>query len=365
MQSIQQPTILIVDDVPRNIQVVASILQPEGYKIKFAKNAETALASLEKDSIDLILLDIMMPEVNGFELCSMIKNIPKISGIPVIFLTARSEPESISRGFEVGGVDYVIKPFNSLELLARVRTHINLKRIENELRMVNAIKAKFFAIIAHDLKNPFSSLISLSELMLNHYKKYSPEKIEEFIQMLYKSSKRLYALLENLLDWSKSQTGGFVVQSENHSLKKLTIETIDIINISAKQKNIIIDNQISEDINVLVDKNCIKTVIRNLLSNAVKYSNEGDIVYIRSTLQEDFVQVDVVDMGVGVLEENLSKLFLVSSNIESTIGTKDETGTGLGLIVCKEFIDMHGGQIFVKGNTPKGSIFSFTIPLKD
>jgi len=168
--------VLIVDDVPKNIQLAGSILQKEGYHISFANNGETALNLTKTNDFDLILLDIMMPEMDGFEVCGQLKQKPETRDIPIIFLTAKTGTESTIKGFEIGAVDYVTKPFNEKELLARVRTHLELRDAQKNLREANATKDKFFSIIAHDLKNPFNALLGLSKLLLQNFDIFDDDK---------------------------------------------------------------------------------------------------------------------------------------------------------------------------------------------
>ena len=208
----KESKILIVDDVPKNIQLAGSILQRQDYNIFFANNGETALNLAQTNAFDLILLDIMMPGMDGFEVCEQLKKDPNTREIPVIFLTAKTDTESTIKGFDIGAVDYVTKPFNEKELLARVRTHLELRAARESLREANVTKDKFFSIIAHDMKNPFNALLGLSKLLLNNFDVFDEDKKKYFIQNIYQSSDQGYKLLENLLDWSRMQTGKMVCQ---------------------------------------------------------------------------------------------------------------------------------------------------------
>jgi two-component system sensor histidine kinase/response regulator len=284
-------------------------------------------------------------------------------------------PEDIVKGFKFGAVDYVTKPFNPAELLSRVFTHLELKKSRDlitaqnqqlaernlKLQELNATKDKFFSIIAHDLKNPFSTLITLSSLLKDELRKYTLDEIEKFTRLIYDASERSYNLLENLLAWSRSQTGNIPFHPEKFSLKKIVGDTVKMLGSSAKNKHINLYSEISEDILAFADVKMIATTIRNLLSNAVKFTEDGGEVRITAKDMEEWVEITVSDTGVGIKEEDLTKLFRIDVH-HSTSGTAQEKGTGLGLILCKEFVEKHGGEIGVKSEVGKGSHFTFALP---
>ena len=353
--------ILIVDDIIKNIQVIGSVLRNEGYKLEFATNGKKALSWTEKKNFDLILLDIMMPEMDGFDVCKQLKKDAKRKDIPIIFLTAKTDTENIVKGFELGAVDYITKPFNSPELIARVKTHIKQKYAEQQLRELNATKDKFFSIIAHDLKSPFNSLIGLSKILYKDSSNLENGERERFTELIYNASQQGYNLLENLLQWSRSQTGKIKCSPQILHLNNIIIQNIDLhINI-AKSKNQKIINHISNDISVYVDEEMINTTIRNLISNAIKFTNEGGEVNISSNSKNGFVEVIIADNGVGIAEKDILKLFRIDETF-SSIGTANEKGTGLGLILCKEFVNQNGGEISVESELGKGTKFKFTLP---
>jgi signal transduction histidine kinase len=368
-------TILIIDDVPENIQVVSSILYQKGVNIAIAQSGGEALKIISRKSPDLILLDIIMPEMDGFAVCEHLQHDPATKEIPIIFLTAKNQPDDIVKGFNLGAVDYVTKPFNPAELLSRVFTHLELKKSRDlisaqnqqlaernlKLQELNATKDKFFSIIAHDLKNPFSTLITLSSLLKDELRKYTLDEIEKFTRLIYDASERSYNLLENLLAWSRSQTGNIPFHPEKFSLKKIVGDTVKMLGSSAKNKHINLYSEISEDIVAFADVKMIATTIRNLLSNAIKFTEDGGEVKITAKDMEEWVEITVSDTGVGIKEEDLKKLFRIDVH-HSTSGTAQEKGTGLGLILCKEFVEKHGGKIGVESEVGKGSHFTFMLP---
>lgn len=354
--------ILIVDDIARNIQIVGNILRKENYQISYAQSGKAALERVENNQFDLILLDIMMPELNGFELCDILKKKPNTKDIPIIFLTAKSDVESTIEGFKKGAVDYITKPFNGTELLARIENHLALRQARQELALLNASKDKFFSIIAHDLKNPISAFENVTSLLNDKYDLLDENEKKEFIKMLKESANNVYDLLENLLDWSRTQTGRIQFEPSELELFRIIDTNINLLSVSAKKKDIEIQNNIEKSMKVYADNNMINTVVRNLVSNAIKFTNLGGIIKINQKLNDNFVKVEVIDNGVGISPENLDKLFKIDFNV-SEKGTDNESGTGLGLILCKEFIEKHNGEIGALSEIGIGSNFFFTLPI--
>ncbi|MCP5503467.1 MAG: hybrid sensor histidine kinase/response regulator [Leptospiraceae bacterium] len=358
---IEKASILVVDDVPRNIQVVGYLLQEKGYEIEFATSGEEALDWLSTKDFDLILLDIMMPGMDGFEVCRKLKDIERNHDIPVVFLTAKSDSDSIVKGFSVGGVDYITKPFLSEELIARVETHIRLRKQKIELAEINATKDKFFSIISHDLKNPFNAIIGFTDLLLNEYRSMSPEQLENYIHYIYQGAKTAFDLLNNLLVWSRSQTGRLEYKPWNFSLGDAVKEVLELYYDSTEKKNITLKNRIPKEVRVYADREMVSTIIRNLVSNAIKFTPKGGEIYVDyKILDVNCLEVSVSDTGVGIAQDKINNIFRLDRGY-STRGTEKESGTGLGLILCKEFVRKHGGEMQIESKEGKGSIFRFTL----
>jgi signal transduction histidine kinase len=356
----QSSLILIVDDNPQNLKVLGNTLTENGYNLIFAKSGVQALNTiLKKKKPDLILLDVMMPEMDGFEVCRRLKQNATFSDIPVIFLTAQTDKEKVVEGFQLGAVDYVTKPFNAEELITRVHTHLKLKATEVQLKQTveqltqaNATKDKFFSIIAHDLGNLFNGLIGLSEFLVGDYKAVDKE---QFMQMIMQNSKIGQDLLKNLLEWSRLQTGRLKAQPVSLNLKFIVDSNIDLLSGQARGKNIKIFSSIEKG-NVFADEHMLKTVIRNLLSNAIKFTPQNGQVEISSQEEGSEVEISIKDSGIGIEPQNLDKLFRIDVS-HSTMGTANERGTGLGLVLCKEFVETNGGTIGVESEMGKGSRF--------
>lgn len=364
-------TVLIVDDIPENLQIVGNILNEQGIESYVALDGNQALKIASGIELDLILLDISMPEMDGYEVCTKLKNNPNTKDIPIIFLSARSQTEDIIKGFEYGGVDYVVKPFNQFELLQRVQTHIKLKRSQEvierqvqELQELNTTKDKLFSIIAHDLRNPFQALMTISEFLLEGGESFTPEESKKYIRMIYDSSRHSYNLLQNLLMWAKSQTDKIPFDPEPLDIEAMLNDTATYHRIAlADPKNIKIQTEITFDYKrVVADRNMIQTVFRNLVSNAIKFTQTSGTVTIGcKPFNEDETLFFVSDNGVGISQEIIKKLFKIEKGI-TTKGTNNEKGTGLGLILCKEFVQKNKGKIWVESEEGKGSRFYFTLP---
>lgn len=359
--NVDKPKILIVDDVTKNIQLVASFLKQAGYDINFALNGKDALRHIAREQFDLILLDIMMPEMDGLEVCHQIKSKKESKDIPVIFLTAKSDVESINTAFEVGGVDYITKPFNRTELLARVRTHLELQSQRRHLEELNATKDKFFSIIGHDLKSPLNQLMSLSKIIQNELKTGREEEVIRMANHLTESAKSARLLLENLLEWSRSQTGKINYSPEPIDLSEITREVVDLLAQNAVQKSIKIKSGVNSDIMAFADGNMVKTILRNLISNSIKFTNRGGEIILSADQDSGMVTYAVADNGIGIREEDVKKLFRIDVN-PNMIGESPEKGTGLGLILCKEFVELNGGEIWAESKWRQGTTFKFKVP---
>ncbi len=372
--------ILAVDDQPNNLKVLSSVLN-KTYSLSLANNGKMALKILDKIKPDLILLDIMMPEMDGFETCKEIKAKPEFADVPVIFLTARTEIEDVVKGFELGAVDYITKPFNISELRVRINNHISLfnakkkideqkKELENKnaelvaseqnLTKANNEKDKFFSIIAHDLKSPFSGLNGLLYILVADKDKIDDEERDDIIDSLYKSSKNVYSLLENLLEWSRIQKGAINLYPENTRPFEIIKVLKDLLSVQSSEKEISVETDIREDLVIIADQMMLNTIFRNLISNALKFTPDGGKIKSDYRKIDGYHQFSVEDNGIGMSDKIKSRLFKIDEKVTS-LGTNNEKGTGLGLILCKEFVEMHGGKIWVESEVGKGTTFYFTI----
>lgn len=376
MINTNSPIVLIVDDIPKNLQVLSNILNRDGYEIAFASNGRQALQIAESILPDLILLDIMMPEMDGYEVCRRLKENPSTQDIPIIFITGKAETEDVVKGFQVGAVDYITKPFNSVELLSRVKTHIELKqsrdsilkysqeleKAQSELKQVIAQKDKFFSIIAHDLRGPFTGFISLSELLTEAYESLDKDEIKQIAESMNSAAKKLFEFLENLLEWSRSQMGRIQYNPTIIDLSDLFDRVISLFKDTAKNKKIEIVKEIDDKIFIKADNYMTNTILRNLLSNAIKFSFENSKIILSAKIQDDSALISVKDFGLGMNEEAKQKVFRIDTKY-STPGTANETGTGLGLILCKELAEKQHGSLYFESELNKGTTFYLKLPL--
>ncbi|MAT58019.1 MAG: hypothetical protein CMF23_08620 [Ignavibacteriae bacterium] len=247
------------------------------------------------------------------------------------------------------------------DITDRVKISKEIQLRNEQLTQLNAEKDKFFSIIAHDLKSPFTGLLGLTELMVESSDSFTKEEFVEYSKSINKASKKLYKLLENLLEWAQVQRGTITFTPMNLDLAQIVGQSIDIIYQRALQKKITIINEITSPQKVYIDEKMTQTVLRNLLSNAVKFTKSGGRVFIKAeSLDEKRLRVSIEDTGVGIPKEDIERLFRIEQKVCS-LGTEGESSTGLGLLLCKEFVEMHGGRIWVESEMGKGSKFSFTI----
>jgi len=238
-----------------------------------------------------------------------------------------------------------------------------LEQYLEELKALNATKDKFFSIIAHDLKNLFGALKNLSDILYSMYNDFSEEERIEIINEMHNTSIKLYELLENLLTWSRSQRGTLEFHPDETNLKYIVTSCVELLKGTADNKSIKLQDYVDDDLVVLCDVNMITTVIRNLITNAIKFTPENGEISVFAEKKENEVLVAIKDTGIGISDEDKQKLFRIDVH-HTTIGTSQEKGTGLGLILCKEFVEKHGGRIWVESEIGKGSTFKFTIPIK-
>ncbi|MCB0805827.1 MAG: HAMP domain-containing histidine kinase [Bacteroidales bacterium] len=292
---------------------------------------------------------------NGFNLMSFL--------IPIILVLAGFFGGMVFERFKRKQKDISdqIKPEPSVE--PEEEPEEEILSSEEELRMLNATKDKFFSIIAHDLKNPFNSLLGFSDLLKNDFDSYKKDDIKRFIGIIHESSKHGFDLLENLLQWSRSQTGRIAFIPDQVNIADLIDGCIDLLKTTADKKEIRMYKDIPHDITVYGDLEMLSTVFRNLISNAIKFTLRGGRIKIKAKQNTRSVTISVIDTGVGIPEEKIPDLFRIDKQV-STYGTGNEKGTGLGLILCKEFIDKHKGKIKVSSERKNGSEFKVILPLQ-
>ena len=357
------PNILIVDDIPDNLKVLGDILKGNGYKVRPVLNGVMALQVAEKEKPDLILLDIMMPDMDGYEVSRKIQENDLLKDIPVIFISALNETNDIVKAFAAGGVDYITKPFKAEEVKARVATHLKLRQQKLKLQELNSEKVKFFSILAHDLRGPLGGLMMLAEMMKDNSLDLTPDQKQELTINLSDSASNIYNLLENLLQWSQLQNGHIKFKPDILNINSIANDCIKILKETYKNKSISINLNIANDLEIIADNIMMQIILRNLLSNAIKFTPHGGEINISAMNKEDNEAIiSVSDNGIGMGFELLNNLFKIDSKV-SRSGTEGEPSSGLGLLLCKEFVEKQGGKIWVESTEGKGSVFNFTVSI--
>jgi two-component system sensor histidine kinase/response regulator len=384
--------ILCIDDEVIVLDSLKEQLLSEysGHMIEVAESGEEAMEIInelieDKVELPIVIADFIMPGMKGDKLLEKIHML--LPNTKNILLTGQASIEGVSYAVNKASLyRFIPKPWDKEDLILTVkealrsydqektiiRQNIELKELNatlekkvelrtRELKELNATKDKFFSIIAHDLKNPFNTLLGFSELLITNINEYDKNRIGEFINIIFQTSKNAYMLLENLLEWSRSQTGRLEMTPSYIEIADLVDDNIDLVYNNASNKKLELNNRVDKKVKAYADSNMTNTIIRNLLSNAIKYTATGGKIEITSKTENNYVEVTVSDTGVGIKEENIGKLFRIDENF-STKGTNDETGTGLGLILCKEFVKKNGGDIWVKSTPGKGSNFTFKLP---
>ena len=361
--------ILIVDDVISNVLLLKILLTNEKFQVCTANNGRACIEMTKKEHPDLILLDVMMPDINGFDTAVILKKDPETKDIPIIFLTALNSPQDLVHGFQVGANDFLTKPFNKEELVMRVTQQISLvaaKRIiekqNAELKATLCNRDKMYSVIAHDLRSPMASIRMVLNLIVQST---SAEKVGPELYMLLdqanRESEEVHDLLDNLLKWTKSQTGRLNVVLQDLDLNDIVPGVVEIFEMIANTKNIKLElKKTDEALKVHADNDMLKTVLRNFMSNAVKFSPENSTIQIAMAKEGDFARVSVKDQGVGIAADRLGSIFHKG---ETTYGTGGEEGSGLGLQLCQDFARKNGGDCYVESVEGQGSTFSFTIPI--
>jgi len=352
---------LIVDDTPENLLIISKILEPEGYEMRFSQDGATALAIAKEISLDLIILDVMMPNMDGFEVCQRLKAEPATANVPIIFVTAKTDTQSIIKGFEVGGVDYLTKPFNIGELKARIGTQLKLRLHERELQQLNATKDKFIAIIAHELKIPLGGIRGFIKVMTEQFDLCSIADIRENITLVREAIENLSALVENLLNWSNLQIKPITYRPSDIELNSVITDIIHTFKAEIIYKRINIEVQVYNELYVYADIEMIELVLQNLVSNAIKFCHKHGLVQISANEQEQEITISVEDNGIGIEAEDIQKLFRLDVEFKRT-GTYGEVGSGMGLILAKEYVTRHGGRIWIESKVNQGTKVFFTLP---
>ena len=354
--------VLVVDDITKNLQVVGTILRNAGYEVMPTTSGPQALERVRAQLPDLILLDLMMPEMDGLEVCRRLKADAATRQIPVIFLTASNEMEHLVSGFEVGAVDYVTKPFNPPELLARVQTHVELRQARERLREMNEEKNEFMGIAAHDLRNPLSAIQGYAEMVVEDAQALAHRELEGNGERIRETAKRMAEMVQNLLDANRIERGELQLNLAPTELGPAVNQVIETQrpHATVKQQTIHLQTE-TIPVVVMVDPGVAVQVMENLVSNAVKYSPPGKDIFVRLKRQAQGVRVEVRDEGPGLSAEDQKKLFGKFARL-SAKPTGGEHSTGLGLSIVKKMVEAMNGRVWCESEPGVGATFIVEFP---
>jgi CheY-like chemotaxis protein len=353
--TINQPEILLVDDTPEHIETAVTVLRENNFRVRIATKGSTALKLIEQHQPDLILLDVYMPEMDGFQICRIIKSNTDFSSIPIIFLTSSNDAESIKKGFDLGAQDYVVKPFNTSELLARVHTHIKLKKQTESLLKANHELDSFCYTVAHDLKAPLLSLNKLTEYLALDYSDKLDIEGRVLIDNIQDKSKEIIQLVNHLLELSRMSEMPMNIEPIN--LEQLFWEVFSELIRLEPQRNIIFT---TKNLPIIQgDSVMIKLLVINVLANAIKYTRNREKAYIESTSIENETEfiISVEDNGAGFDMRYASRLFSVFQRLHSQ---NEFEGSGVGLAIVQKILKRHHGLAWMTGKVNEGAMFYFS-----
>ncbi len=354
----ESPHLLIVDDVAQNIQILAKMLTVDPYRISFAQRGSTALELLEQEHFDLILLDVQMPEMNGFEVCEAIKAQPHLADIPIIFLTAYAAPQQSVLGFKVGAVDYITKPVEPLELRARVKTHLELKRARDQilaqnkdLQQLNHEKSQLLRFVSHDLRNPLTILSSGLDF-LDEKLSLPAENVQRRLLNMRVAIGRMSSIIEHFLDREVIQQGAQRFTPIRFSLANF-MQDLYLHHESAADERLMKLKVERKDWMLYTDRIALQQILDNLVSNAIKYTPEGSTIQVSVLRQHGACVFSVRDEGAGFDQRLLQDPESIKEN------------KGLGLRIVHNMVQLLRGTLWVRSHLPQGTEIEVSIPMEE
>ena len=373
-------SILVIEDNPSNLSVLFNLLNEGNFEVLVALDGESALQSAAESRPDLILLDVMLTGIDGFETCRRLKASRATQDIPVIFMTAMTGTAEKIKGFNLGAVDYITKPFEPEEVMSRVRTHLLIRHLQNDLqaknadllasldreRELNQLKSRFISIASHEFRTPLSS-IRFSNNLLKRYSQVISEKdiaeeMAEELESIDAALEQMTETLDEVLTLSKSEAGQFPFFPMALNLFELCHGIVERFKLMADDGHDIVYRSDVKELPACVDPKLLENILSNLLSNAIKYSPNGGEILVQLRRGNGTVLLSVEDQGIGISEDACQRVFEAFYRAPNA---KDIHGTGLGLSIVKQFVELHGGTIDVQSSLHKGSRFLLTLPLEN
>jgi signal transduction histidine kinase len=361
----ESSTILVVDDNPVNLQLLFEYLGREGFRVLVCEDGESAVVQARETLPDIILMDVLLPGISGYDSCRAIHAQPETADIPIIFLTALSRTSDKIEGFTAGGVDYLIKPLQFEEVLARVTTHLSLRSMRQRLEQQNQElerrdrrREQLFGILAHDLRSPVAACVSAVRLLRG-----SPDEAlrSEAEATLESRLSRLDRQLSDLLAWGELQISGGTTRRSWFDLAVVLQDVIDEFKGRLDEKGVTATVDSASSLAVYQDETAIRTILSNFVANAVKFTPSGGTIALRCADTDESVTVEVSDTGVGIPADRLSRLLDRGERVQ-TEGTGGEKGTGLGILLSLEIAELIDGSITAESESGTGTTFSLTFP---
>ncbi|OGV35391.1 MAG: hypothetical protein A2020_06570 [Lentisphaerae bacterium GWF2_45_14] len=358
----KNPLVMIVDDVPKNIQILGNILRENiQCDFSFAQDGRQALDIISRSAPDLILLDITMPVMDGLEVCRALKKNPETADIPIIFITARVDSEDVIKGFEAGAVDYITKPFNSPELLARVKTQLAIREQNAIILRQNSELRELLHVLCHDLVNPVAAILGLVNMLDDSgpMRKLKPLMLDAADNAL-----GLIALIRNM---RKLEDKNESLDLRYLPLSELVRESLCMLEQGFNKKNIAVSIEMPDALHVCVEAvSFVNSVMNNIFSNAIKFSMKNSTVFVSAVLKGTEALLVIKDSGIGMPDEVLNNIFSVSFSVSRT-GTDGETGSGFGMPLVKKFVEAYGGRIEISSSeenelSPSGTEIRIFLP---
>ncbi|PIE32078.1 hypothetical protein CSA56_16570 [candidate division KSB3 bacterium] len=372
-----EPSVLIIEDNPSNLSVLFNLLSEAGFEVMVSPDGDYALTAAQEGQPDVILLDVMLCGIDGFEICRRLKASEKTQHIPIIFMTALTSTADKVKGFELGAVDYITKPFEPEEVLVRIKTHLTIQRLQvafqiknDELsaslereRELNMLKSRFISIASHEFRTPLSSIL-FSQNILKRYSKrvQDPElqaEMQEEFNSIKKAVQKMTTTLDDVLILSKSESGRLACNPTRFDIISICRKLIQRFRLMAKNHQVVLRTEIDE-LHVFADPKLMENVLSNLLSNAMKYSPAGGTILCELTRRGRQMLCAIQDEGIGIAEEDLDSVF---EPFYRGSNASELEGTGLGLSIVKQFMELQGGMIWVESEMDRGTTFMVSLPL--